>query len=128
MSRFFYVAIGGSTGALLRYLVSGWVYRFIPAMFPWGTLVVNLTGSLIIGLLWGMLEFGAISQNVRLFVFIGILGSFTTFATFSLESFNLLRDGEYALLFWNVTLSVFLGIGLVIAGYFSSRYFISFLR
>ena len=125
MLRFFYVGVGGAVGALLRYLVSGWIYRFAAGGFPWGTLAVNLIGSFIIGLLWGVFEISIISQNLRLFLFMGILGSFTTFSTFSLESFSLLRDGEYGLLLLNVILSIVLGISLVFAGYLSARYAIS---
>ncbi len=128
MIRFFYIGIGGAAGAVLRYLVSGWVYRFSTGFFPWGTLAINLLGSFIIGLLWGFFEVSIVSQNLRLFLFMGILGSFTTFSTFSLESFSLLRDGEYGLLLLNVILSVVLGISLVFAGYFSARYAINVLR
>ena len=128
MLRFFYVAIGGAVGAMLRYGASGWVYRFLSEGFPWGTLFVNLLGSLVMGFLWGLFEVAAVSQNVRLFLLMGMLGSFTTFSTFSLESFNLLRDGEYGLLFWNIFLSVVLGIILVFLGYFCARYVINFSK
>ena len=86
------IAAGGGLGAILRYLVSGVTYRYFSGGFPWGTLSVNLIGSLIIGLLWGMFETVSISPNIRLFLFIGILGSFTTFSAFSLENFHLVRD------------------------------------
>lgn len=128
MLRFFCVGFGGAAGALLRYIVSGWVYRFSDGIFPWGTLTVNLLGSLIIGILWGFFEVFIVSQNLRLFLFMGILGSFTTFSTFSLESFSLLRDGEYGLLLFNIFLSVVLGIILVFAGYLSARYAVNVLR
>ncbi len=128
MLRFFYIAAGGALGALFRYAVSGWTYRFFSGVFPWGTLVVNLVGSFIIGLLWGLFEVSVVSQNVRVFLFIGVLGSFTTFSTFSLESCSLLRNGEYGFLFWNVLLSVVFGIGLIFAGYFSARWAINVLR
>ncbi len=128
MLSFFYVALGGAVGAVLRYAVSGWTYHFSSGVFPWGTLAVNLIGSLIIGFLWGVSDVGVVSQNMRLFLFIGIIGSFTTFSTFSLESFSLLRDGEYVLLMFNILFSVVLGIGLVFAGYLFARYFINFLR
>ena len=123
-----FVAAGGAVGAVLRYVVSGWSQRMFPATFPWGTLIVNLSGSLVIGLLWGTFESVVVSPNIRLFVLIGLLGSFTTFSTFSLESLNLVRDGEYALLCWNVSLSVILGIGLAFTGYVSARSIIGVLR
>lgn len=128
MIKYFFIAGGGALGAVFRYLVSGFVYRFFAADFPWGTLIVNLAGSLLIGLLWGAFEVIMISQNMRLFLFIGILGAFTTFSTFSLESFNLLRDGEYGFFCWNIILSVVLGITLVTAGYVFSKFLINGLR
>jgi fluoride exporter len=102
MLRFFYIAFGGSS-------------------FPWGTLSVNLIGSFLIGFLWGMFESVIVSQNARILIFIGLLGSFTTFSTFSLESFHLVRDGEYGLFIANILSSFVLGILLVFAGYFLSR-------
>jgi len=102
MLRIFYVMVGGSFGALLRYAILAWQHRYIPSIFPWGTLIVNLIGSLLIGCLWGLFEASVISDNMRLFLFVGILGSFTTFSAFSLENFTLIRNGEYSFLFWNI--------------------------
>ncbi len=128
MTRLLYIAAGGAIGALLRYSVSGVIHRFLSNGFPWGTLGVNLSGSLLIGFLWGMFESVIVSQNIRLMIFIGILGSFTTFSTFSLENFHLLRDGEYGMFALNVSLSFVLGIVLVFAGYFVSRYIFNMAR
>jgi fluoride exporter len=121
MLRFFYIAFGGAAGALLRYWASGLVHRIGGSSFPWGTLSVNLIGSFLIGFLWGMFESVIVSQNARILIFIGLLGSFTTFSTFSLESFHLVRDGEYGLFIANILSSFVLGILLVFAGYFLSR-------
>lgn len=128
MLRFFYIAIGGAIGALLRYWISGVANRLFYSEFPWGTLSVNLIGSLIIGFLWGISEFVFISRDMKVLIFIGILGSFTTFSTFSLESFHLLRDGEYGFLSINIFLNFFLGIVLVFAGVFLSRYIFNLTR
>lgn len=128
MLKVFYIAVGGAIGAISRYWVSGVTHKVFNAGFPWGTLSVNLIGSLFIGLLWGLSETVIISQNIRLFLFIGILGSFTTFSSFSLENFNLLRDGEYWFMLLNVFLSLFLGIVLVFAGYFTSRFCTGILK
>ena len=119
------IAIGGAAGAVLRYWVSGLAHYFMGSAFPWGTLAVNLIGSFIIGLLWGLFESVVVSQNLRLLIFVGILGSFTTFATFSLENFNLVRDSQFALLFVNICVSVILCLGLVFAGYFLARFFLN---
>lgn len=128
MLRFFYIAVGGAAGALLRYWLSGVAQRIFNSGFPWGTLSVNLIGSLIIGFLWGMFETVVVSQNMKIMIFIGLLGSFTTFSTFSLESFHLIRDGEYNLFLMNVTASFLLGIALIFAGYFISQYLFVLVR
>lgn len=122
MVKLFYIAAGGAAGAVLRYWVSGLSLRFLPAVFPYGTMIVNLAGSFLIGFLWGVSETALITQHIRLLIFIGVLGSFTTFSTFTLENFNLLRDGEYMYFVLNIVLSVVLGVALVFMGYFLSRF------
>jgi fluoride exporter len=122
MLRFFIIALGGAIGTLLRYIISGLDYKFSSGVFPVSTLIVNLSGSLIIGILWGSFERIVISPQVRMFLFIGILGGFTTFSTFSLESFNLLRDGEFKIALSNILITNILGIALVYAGFSCSRY------
>jgi len=121
MLRFFVIALGGAIGTLLRYIAGGLDYRFSSGIFSISTLVVNVTGSLAIGFLWGIVDRFTVSPNVRLFVFIGILGGYTTFSTFSLETFNLMRDGEYRIALMNVILSIILSIGAVFLGYFVSK-------
>ena len=121
MGRFIVIALGGAIGTLARYIVGGLDYRFSGGVFPISTLVVNVTGSLAIGFLWGIVDRFAVSPNVRLFIFIGILGGYTTFSTFSLETFNLMRDGEYKIAVMNVVLSAVLSIGAVFVGYITSK-------
>lgn len=128
MLRLFYIGAGGAVGAVMRYWLSGIIQRVFNGGFPWGTLSVNLIGSLIIGFLWGMFESVIISQNMKIMIFIGLLGSFTTFSTFSLESFHLIRDGEYNLVLMNIMTSFLLGIVLVFAGYFISQYLFTLIR
>ncbi len=121
MLRFFVIGLGGAIGTLLRYIMGGLDYRFSNGVFPISTFVVNVTGSLAIGFLWGIVDRFNFSPNVRMFVFIGILGGYTTFSTFSLETFNLMRDGEYRIAAMNVALSVVFSIGAVFAGYIASK-------
>ncbi len=128
MTKILLLAAGGAIGTVLRYSVSGFAYKVSDGIFPWGTLVVNLAGSFIIGLLWGLFEIETISSNVRNFVFIGILGGFTTFSTFALESFNLFRDGEVKLALTNLIASNVLGILLVFAGFIIARYIVNVVR
>ncbi|MBN2452857.1 MAG: fluoride efflux transporter CrcB [Candidatus Omnitrophica bacterium] len=121
MLRFFIIGLGGAIGSLLRYIMGGLDYRFSNDVFPISTLIVNVTGSLVIGLLWGVIDRFAISPNARLFIFIGVLGGYTTFSAFSLETFSLMRDGEYRIAVINMALSVALSIGAVFVGYIASK-------
>jgi len=123
-----YIAIGGAAGALLRYSISGYMYKYFNGFLPWGTLAVNLLGCFAIGFLWNIFENFAYSPNTRAFIFIGILGAFTTFSTFGLESFNLLREGEIKYAVLNILVSNIAGIALVFVGFIVSRYLFNLLR
>jgi CrcB protein len=93
--QFFYISIGAILGANLRYLVGLWAAQRLGAGFPYGTLLVNVIGCLIIGFFYGLGESRiAITPELRLFFAIGFLGAFTTFSTFGYETLSLLRSGE----------------------------------
>jgi len=128
MLRLMLVAAGGAIGALLRYAVSMFVYERSEGVFPWGTLIVNLVGCFVIGLLWGFIEKTQISPNIRGFIVIGIIGAFTTFSTYSLESMNLIRNREVGLVIFNISFSNIAGIALAFVGLLSSRGIISLFR
>jgi len=121
LKRILIIAAGGSIGAVLRYLISDIVYRFTSPTFPWGTLTVNLLGCYLIGLAWQYSEMYMVSTGTRIFVLTGILGAFTTFSTFSLETLTLLRDGEIKMAVLNQIVSVSFGLILVIAGTLTVR-------
>ena len=123
-----YIAIGGAAGALLRYSVSGITYKYFGGFLPWGTLAVNMIGCFAIGFLWQIFEVIGSSPNSRAFIFIGILGAFTTFSTFGLESFNLIREGQTGYAITNIVLSNVLGLVLVFAGFILSRYMMTLIR
>ena len=89
------IAAGGALGAVARYLVSGWIQALTGELFPWGTFVVNVAGSLLLGFALVWLQATVSSAELRQFVAIGVLGSFTTFSTFSYETFAMLQDGEW---------------------------------
>ncbi len=113
------VGTGGFIGAILRYLVSGFVQTNLQGTsFPYGTLTVNLLGCFVIGLGGGLMANRPVfSPEMRAFIFIGILGSFTTFSTFGLESFNLIKGGQSLSAALYVGGSIAIGI---IAVYFGS--------
>lgn len=125
MSRLIYIGAGSAIGGILRYVVSGAVHRVLNGEFPYGTMVVNLLGSLIIGFLWGLFETAAVSRDVRMFFLIGILGSFTTFSTFSLENMNLFLSREYGYFSINIFTTVILGIAFVFIGFSLSKQMIT---
>ena len=119
--KYLVIIIGSGTGGLARYLLSRWVYSLSSGGFPIGTLVVNLSGCFIIGFLTGLFEHWVISPNMRLFLFVGFLGGFTTFSTFGLETFNLLKESEIRLALSNFLFSGVFGVALVFAGYWVSQ-------
>lgn len=89
-----YVAVGGALGAVLRFGMSGRVQAWTASPFPWGTVTVNVLGSVLLGFTAVWLETTMTSTEVRQFATIGLLGAFTTFSTFSYETVALLRDGD----------------------------------
>jgi CrcB protein len=117
------VAAGGGLGAVLRYLIFFYFERQHVSMFPWSTLIVNLLGSLAIGFLWGIFDRIYLPTGIRLLIFIGILGSFTTYSTYAFDVFSLYRDGEFRLLATYVLGTNIFGIGLAFAGYYLTRVF-----
>ena len=118
MMKLLLIGVGGFAGALLRYSVSGLVQNISTAVaFPYGTLVVNLLGCLLIGGLSQIVESqGVVSPEIQSFMFIGFLGAFTTFSTFGNESFLLLSQGKSHLTLVNVGFHLILGIGSVWVG------------
>lgn len=116
------IAAGGAVGAVLRFLMSTAVYRLLGQGFPYGTLAVNGIGSLAMGLLYVLLlERSMASVEIRAALLVGLLGAFTTFSTFSLETFSLLEQGEIGKAGLNAILSVVLCIGAAWLGVLGGR-------
>lgn len=113
----FLIGLGGFAGAVARYLVDGFVADRTGGGFPWGTLVINITGSFVLGLLFAMSQERAIlPAEIRGPLMIGFLGAYTTFSTFMLESWRLVEAGDWALVAANLGGSVVLGLAAVVAG------------
>jgi len=106
-----FIAAGGATGALMRYWMSNGIYALFGRGFPYGTLTVNVVGSLLMGFCYVfMIERMDVSVEWRAALMIGLLGAFTTFSTFSIETLNLLESGEQMKAALNILLSVTLCI------------------
>ncbi|MFV1993328.1 MAG: fluoride efflux transporter CrcB [Acidiferrobacterales bacterium] len=107
MNQFLAIAAGGAIGSVLRYWVSINTHAIFGRDFPYGTLTVNVIGSLLMGLLFVLfVERWEIETVIRSAILIGLLGAFTTFSTFSIETLNLVEDGSYAKALVNILVSV----------------------
>ena len=118
MERLIWVCLGSAVGGGLRYLLTAWALRLFGGGFPYGTLAVNLVGSLLIGLI---LALGDLSATVRVGLTVGLLGGFTTFSAFSFEALRLLQDGAWSAAALYVGTSVLGGIGACFLGWTLAR-------
>lgn len=121
MSATLYVALGGALGAVLRYLSYGAAIRLLGPGFPWGTLFVNLAGSLLMGLLMGWLTQRGTIQTLHPLLATGLLGGFTTFSAFSLDAVLLYERGNAGLAAAYVLASVMLAVLALICGLWLTR-------
>lgn len=128
MTKIILLLAGGAIGTLARYGLAGLTHKYFEGTFPLGTLVVNLLGSLIIGLLWGLWESNNIPTGIRTFLFIGILGGFTTFSSYALETLHMFRDGEAKMAVINILASNILGLMLVFVGFIAARGLINIIK
>jgi CrcB protein len=118
MTKWLLIAGGGALGSVLRYAIQGWVQRAAAGSFPAGTLAVNVIGCAAIGFLTALFTGPfLIREEYRIGLTVGILGGFTTFSTFGLESFTLMNAGQLGLMALNIILSCVLGLIAVWAGY-----------
>ena len=124
MTRLLIVAAGGALGAVARYGVGVWAVRLFPvSTWPWGTLAVNVFGGLLMGLLTGWLAFrgGLNSESIRLFAAVGVLGGFTTFSAFSLETALMIERRQFAMAGGYAALSVVLSVAALFLGLMVAR-------
>jgi len=116
------VSLGAALGGGLRYWVSNVVYKYLPATFPYGTMIVNVIGSFILGLL--MFHFDQrelLSPNVKIFLTVGFCGGFTTFSSFSYETIVLFRDSQFSSGLLNIFLSLILSFAGLYLAYLISK-------
>jgi fluoride exporter len=124
MWTYLWIALGGAIGSMGRFWLSGWVARHFGETFPWGTILVNMTGSFAIGLFATLTAPDGrwlVSPSFRVFFVFGLCGGYTTFSSFSLQTLNLLRNEQWLAAGANILLSVFLclisvWLGHVLAG------------
>ena len=117
MKLYLLVALFGAAGSVLRYSLYLITPRFFYLNFPVSTVIVNLLGSFFIGVCISLFDKSIITENIRIYIAIGLLGGFTTFSTFSMDLFNLLNKSLYAEMISYLVLSVFGGLLLFFAGY-----------
>ena len=122
MTKLLAIAAGGAIGALLRYWTSVAVHARLGAGFPYGTLAVNVIGSLLVGFLYiWLLDRMTAGPAMRAFLLIGLLGGFTTFSTFSMETLNLLESGKAGRALANIVVSVLVCISAAAVGVLAAR-------
>lgn len=120
MLSYFLVAVGGALGSVLRFWISGVVAESSGQTFPYGTLVVNVSGSFVIGLFAALADSQGrwlVSPSIRLFVMIGLCGGYTTFSSFSLQTLTLAQEGEWLRAFANGAGSLLFCLAAVWLGY-----------
>ncbi len=122
MQQLISIGIGGAIGAIMRYLVSGGVHTFMGKDFPYGTLTVNVIGSFIVGILFVIFTSSeVIPEIVKISVLVGILGAFTTFSTFSLDTFKLIETAAFSKAGLNIATNVVASLAATWFGIVFSR-------
>jgi CrcB protein len=129
MLTYLWIAIGGALGSVARFWLSGVAANRFGETFPWGTILVNVSGSFLIGVLAALFGFGgrfSAAADLRQFLVVGICGGYTTFSAFSMQTFDLARSGQWLSAGGNVVLSVALclvatGLGYVLGSFFKAE-------
>jgi fluoride exporter len=117
------LAVAGALGTLARFGLSSLAQQFFGGRFPWGTFSVNLVGCLCFGIVWSLLEERSIlPPESRLFILTGFMGAFTTFSTWSYESYMLVREGAWIMAGTNIVIQPILGILLFAAGSWAAKH------
>lgn len=113
--KLFWICLGGAAGTAARYVLGGWLLDLLGPAFPWGTLAVNLLGSLLLGFVMeASLVTGAISPTLRLALATGVLGGFTTYSSFNYDTLRLIEDGSWPLAGVNLVATL---VGCLLVGF-----------
>lgn len=122
MQNILLVFVGGGLGAVLRYIITTQAAMRLSGLFPWGTLIVNTVGSLLMGFIMGFLinRAWSLGESARLLLAVGFLGGFTTFSSFSMETVTLLKGGSLLLAMLNIGASLLLGLTAAILGLYAA--------
>ena len=131
MSLYLWIALGSALGGVARFALSGLVAQHFGETFPWGTVIVNVVGCFVIGLFSTLTDSDGrfwVGPTARHFVMTGILGGFTTFSSFTLQTLNLARDGDWWRAGCNILGSVVLCLLAVLAGHLSAQALTSLLK
>lgn len=118
LMKFLFLVLGGSIGAILRYLVSIFSIRYFAWGLPLGTLLVNMIGSFLIGFAFVFLGRESMALNLKIFLFIGIFGSFTTFSTYMFEALDFIKTGNIKTALYYIGISNIVGLLAVFVGYY----------
>jgi CrcB protein len=122
MQKLALIGIGGFLGAISRYVLDSWIMSKTKLPFPMGTMVVNITGSFFLGVVFVLtLEKFSLAENYRLFLGVGFIGAYTTFSTYMLESYRLLESSSFNLAFFNIAGSITFGFVAVYLGILAGR-------
>jgi CrcB protein len=117
LQKLIYLSLAGAAGTIARYWLSGLVQKNISIGFPFGTAIVNILGCLLFGLLWAVLENRlALGGQMRMIIFVGFFGAFTTFSTFAFDTIRMLNESQWFLAAGNVVLQNTLGLAAMIIG------------
>src|SRR5690606_37710555 len=116
------IGIGGGLGSILRYLSGLYAYKYLPGSFPWGTMMVNVSGCFLIGLLLGCFgRYPGLDPDWKLLLVVGFCGGFTTFSAFSMESLSLFQSHQVSVAFLYLVASVVGGLAATMLGFFLTK-------
>jgi len=127
LNKLLLVALGGALGSTFRYILAAAIPKFIGKIFLWGTFSVNIIGSILIGILWAYFENSTSSFNLKLFLVVGILGGFTTFSSFALESINLFKTDDVRMALFYIFATNIFGLLGAFGGYYLSKEILTLL-